>query len=126
MTRTTYPEILRVEARQKVRGEAIYGSDQTRANMAHGVFAVATIGRGELLALDVGEARSLPGTLLILTHEDMEGIQSPGFLMTGGAAFQSLLPMLSPRIAYRGQPIALVLADSYAAAQEGAMCIRAQ
>lgn len=126
MPNSTYRDIARVDAIQKVRGDAIYGADQTRPDMIHGVFAVATIGRGEIAELDVGAARAAAGTRLVLTHEDMEGIISSGFLMAGGAAFQSFLPMLSTKIAYRGQPIALVLADSYAAAQEGASRVRAR
>ena len=45
--------------------------------------------------------------------------------MGGGYGFQSLQPMLSPAIAYRGQPIALVVADTLEAAIEGAALVEA-
>ena len=45
--------------------------------------------------------------------------------MAGGHAFQSLQPMLSPAIAYRGQPIAVVVADRLETAIEAAELIRA-
>jgi xanthine dehydrogenase YagR molybdenum-binding subunit len=125
MPETVYREIPRADALQKVRGEAIYGADDMRTDMVHGVFAVAAIGRGALAGLAVDAARDCPGVRLVLTHEDMEGVKSSGFLMAGGAAFQSFLPMLSTEITYRGQPIALVLADSYAAAVEGASRVEA-
>ena len=45
--------------------------------------------------------------------------------MGGGYAFQSFQPMLSPAIAYRGQPIALVAAESIEAAIEAAALVEA-
>ena len=45
--------------------------------------------------------------------------------MAGGHAFQSLQPMLSPAIAYRGQPIALVVADTLEKAIEAAALVQA-
>ena len=52
-------------------------------------------------------------------------VKSAGFIMGGGYGFQSLQPMLSPAIAYRGQPIALVVADTLEAAIEGAALVKA-
>ena len=52
-------------------------------------------------------------------------MKSAGFIMGGGYAFQSFQPMLSPAIAYRGQPIALVAADTLEAAIEAAALVKA-
>ena len=60
------------------------------------------------------------GVRLVLTHEIMGAVKSAGFIMGGGYAFQSFQPMLSPAIAYRGQPIALVAAETLEAAIEAA------
>jgi xanthine dehydrogenase YagR molybdenum-binding subunit len=62
---------------------------------------------------------------LVLTHQDLGDVKSAGFIMAGGYGFQSLQPMLSPAIAYRGQPIALVAADALDAAIEAAALIEA-
>ena len=62
---------------------------------------------------------------LVLTHEMMGTAKSAGFVMGGGYGFQSLQPMLSPAIAYRGQPIALVAADTLEAAIEAAHLVKA-
>jgi xanthine dehydrogenase YagR molybdenum-binding subunit len=67
----------------------------------------------------------VPGIRLILTHENLGRVNSAGFLMAGGHGFQSLQPMLSPAIAYRGQPIALVVADTLEKAIEAAALIQA-
>jgi xanthine dehydrogenase YagR molybdenum-binding subunit len=125
MTDTAFPDTPRVDARDKVRGATPYAADDVRPNMAHAALAVATIGKGRVLGLDTQAAGAVRGVRLVLTHTDFVDIKSPGFIMGGGYAFQSLQSMLSDRIAYRGQPIALVAADTLEAAIEGAALVRA-
>jgi xanthine dehydrogenase YagR molybdenum-binding subunit len=55
----------------------------------------------------------------------MGAAKSAGFIMGGGYGFQSFQPMLSPAIAYRGQPIALVAADTLEQAIEAAHLVKA-
>ena len=81
--------------------------------------------KGRITSLDTRAASAVPGVRLILTHENLGHVKSAGFVMAGGYAFQSLQPMLSPAIAYRGQPIALVVADTLETAIEAAELIRA-
>jgi xanthine dehydrogenase YagR molybdenum-binding subunit len=116
----------RVDARGKVTGAVRYGADRTAAEMAHAMFAVATVGKGRVVDLDTTAARTVPGVRLVLTHFDADELRSAGFVMGGGYAFQSLQPLLDDRIAYRGQPIALVVADTLHAAMEGAGRIEAR
>ncbi|WNG50579.1 xanthine dehydrogenase family protein molybdopterin-binding subunit [Archangium minus] len=120
-----YPDIPRVDARDKVRGATRYTADHVIPGLAHAMLAVATIGRGRVVSIDTNAARAVPGVRLVLTHLDTAGLQSAGFLMNGGYGFQSLQPMLGAEIAYRGQPIALVVADTPEAAIEGAALVRA-
>ncbi|WP_437485527.1 xanthine dehydrogenase family protein molybdopterin-binding subunit [Sorangium sp. So ce1014] len=121
----SHPDIPRVDAREKVRGATQYTADHALPGLAHGMLAVATIGRGRLLSLDTDAARRVPGVRLVLTHLDTVGLQSAGFLLGGGYGFQSLQPLLGAAIAYRGQPIALVVADTLEAAREAAALVRA-
>jgi xanthine dehydrogenase YagR molybdenum-binding subunit len=93
--------------------------------MAHAALAVATIGRGRLLNVDTRAARAVPDVRLVLTHEDLGEVKSPGFLFGGGYGFQSFQPMRSDIIAYRGQPIALVAAETLEAAIEAAALVEA-
>ena len=110
MGNTTYPDLARVDATDKVRGATRYAADDARPGLLHAVLAVATVGRGSITALDATAARAARGVRLVLTHEDLADVKSAGFLLGGGYAFQSFQPMLSPAIAYLGQPIALVVA----------------
>ncbi|WP_238015523.1 xanthine dehydrogenase family protein molybdopterin-binding subunit [Dactylosporangium sp. AC04546] len=111
----------RVDAIAKVTGAARYGTD--RPAQAHAALVPATIGRGRVLSVDTSRASAVPGVLLVLTHVDVE---PPGFLMAGGFSFQSLQPMTDDRIAYRGEPIALVVAETPHAAAEAANLVTAE
>jgi xanthine dehydrogenase YagR molybdenum-binding subunit len=125
MSDTSFPDTPRVDARDKVRGTARFGADDARPDMIHAALAVATIGRGRVQSFDTIAAQAVHGVRLVLTHDDLAGVKSAGFLMGGGYGFQGFQPMLSPAIAYRGQPIALVAADTLEAAIEGASLIKA-
>ncbi|WP_249998527.1 xanthine dehydrogenase family protein molybdopterin-binding subunit [Actinoplanes sp. M2I2] len=117
------PPSRRVDAREKVTGDLRYASDRLLPGTAHAVYAVATIGKGRLLEVNTKAAEAAPGVRLVLTRVD---VKPPGFLQGGGHAFQSLQPLTSDRIAYRGQHIALVVADSLHAATEAAALITAR
>jgi xanthine dehydrogenase YagR molybdenum-binding subunit len=120
MADQSYPDTPRIDARDKVRGAALFAADDVRPGMLHGYFAVAQIGKGRIKAIDARAARGAPGLRLMLTHEDMAGIVPAGFLLGGGFAFQSFQPMLTDVIAYRGQPIALMIAETLETAREAA------
>jgi xanthine dehydrogenase YagR molybdenum-binding subunit len=125
MSEAPLPDVPRVDAHDKVRGAVLFGADHTRPDLLHAALAVATIPKGRITSLDTRAAGAVPGVRLILTHENLGQVKSAGFVMAGGHAFQSLQPMLSPAIAYRGQPIAVVVADRLETAIEAAELIRA-
>src|SRR3954453_1657120 len=120
-----FPDTKRVDAYDKVRGRPIYAADDVRPVLLHAALAVSTIAKGRLSGLDIREASAMPGVRLVLTHEMMGAAKSAGFIMGGGYGFQGFQPMLSPAIAYRGQPIALVAADTLEEAVEAAHLIKA-
>lgn len=125
MSDSRFPKTPRIDARDKVRGLALYAADDARPGMLHAALAVSTINRGKVRHVDSGAARAVRGVRLVLTHLDMAGCKPPGFLMGGGFGFQSMQPMLTPDIAYRGQPIAMVVADTLEGAIEGAEAVTA-
>ena len=120
-----FPDAPRVDARDKVRGVTLFAADQSRTGMVHAALAVATIGRGRITSLETRAAAAVPGVLLVVTHENIGDVEAVESLFGGGYSFQSLQPMRSPVIAYRGQPIALVAAETLEAAIEAAALVRA-
>lgn len=118
--------IKRVDARDKVTGAPIYASDRTLPNMLHAALAISTIVKGRILELDVSAAEKVQGVESVLTHRTISAGGEPGFLMGGGYGFQSFQPMVSDTIAYRGQPIAMVVAQTYEIAAHAASLIEAR
>src|SRR3954469_21589271 len=120
-----FPDTKRVDARDKVRGMPIYAADDVRPVLLHAALAVSTIAKGHITGLDIKGARAVRGVRLVLTHEMMGLAKSAGFIMGGGYGFQGFQPMLSPAIAYRGQPLALVAAHTLEQAIEAAELVKA-
>src|SRR3954452_15184377 len=92
----------RVDAHEKVTGTARYGADRVPDDLAYGMFAVVTIGKGRAVAIDTAAAEAVPGVRLVLTRFTEVELRGPGFLMGGAFAFQSLQLLLSDVVAYRG------------------------
>jgi len=116
----------RIGALEKVTGSTRFGADDARPGLAYAVLVTASIGKGRIKSIDTNAASATAGVLLVLTHESMDRLQSPGFIFGGGYGFQSLALMQSDRVSYRGQAIALVVADSLEAASEAAALVRVE
>jgi xanthine dehydrogenase YagR molybdenum-binding subunit len=125
MSDAPFPDAPRIDAYDKVRGAVLFGADDARPDILHAALAIAIIPKGRVISIDARASNAVPGIRLSLTHENLGHVKSAGFLMAGGHGFQSLQPMLSPAIAYRGQPIALVVADTLEKAIEAAALIQA-
>jgi xanthine dehydrogenase YagR molybdenum-binding subunit len=107
----------RVDARPKVTGEALYAADFPLRNVAHAVLVTSSVARGRVRQVDLGGARAVPGVLDIVSYGDVDGIEKPAF---GNSSFTSLGPLHDKTIWHDGQIVALVVADTLEAAQEGA------
>ena len=110
----------RLDARLKVTGEARYPSDAAVGNPAFAYLVTSSIARGRLVGLDLDEARAVPGVLDILTHENTGELKEVKF---GGGSSTSI-QRLGPDIAHDGQIIAVVIADTFEAAREGAYNVK--
>ena len=112
----------RVDARLKVTGAARYGSDiDGGRNPAHGFFRTSAIARGRITRLDETAARAVPGVLEVLTFRNVGDRIKPGETFSEqGYMGTSIAPLASDRIQHDGQIVALVVADSFEAARDGA------
>ncbi|GAB3273792.1 xanthine dehydrogenase family protein molybdopterin-binding subunit [Kineosporia babensis] len=118
-------DVLRVDAREKVTGKARYGADRTPEGLLHAAFATATIARGRIVEVDTAESEALAGVVSVTTRFGEDELGPPSFVMGGGYGTQSLQPLRGDRIAHRGQPIALVLAENPVVANHAAELITA-
>jgi xanthine dehydrogenase YagR molybdenum-binding subunit len=97
----------RMDAEEKVTGRARYTVDIQRPGMLHAVFVRSRIPRGIIRSIDFSAARALPGVYDVL---------GPGDAPSRTRLF--------PRdVAYAGQPVAVVCADSRGAAVRAAKAV---
>ena len=118
--------VSRVDGRAKVTGQARYAAEYPAADLCHGVVVSSTIAKGRIVHIDVREAMAVPGTLLVVTHQNRPRMRSFGIFhkdMTapGGTPFR---PLHDDRVLYSGQPVALVVAESFEAARHAAALVR--
>ncbi|HKH17819.1 MAG TPA: hypothetical protein VKA57_09850, partial [Solirubrobacteraceae bacterium] len=110
---TTAPAIgaplARVEAREKVTGEARYAYEHPREDVAYAWIVAAQVARGRIRSVAAQEALAA-GAITVLSHENAPRLQP----VDDG----ELRVLQSPRVAYRGQVVALVVADTLEAARE--------
>jgi len=108
----------RQDGADKVRGKPIYAADDARAHMAYALPLLATVGKGRITRIDTSKAEAIPGVILVLTYKNMEKLKPMRFLFAGGQGAQSLQPLQSDAVAYRGQVVALLVANTVEAAHE--------
>src|SRR5579871_3875130 len=108
----------RVDGPAKVTGAAKYGSDEPLSNPAYACLVTSAVARGRVTGFDLAEARGTTGVLDILTHENVAGLAKPIPPIGGGGSSTTTLE--SDQAWHDGQIIAIVLADTLEAAQEGA------
>jgi xanthine dehydrogenase YagR molybdenum-binding subunit len=115
----------RVDGLDKVMGRPLYGADRNLARMAFATPVTATIGKGRIRQLDTIAAERVAGVLAILTYRNMDRLAPIAFAFAGGQAIQSHVPMQSSDILYRGEAIALIVAETPESAAEAASLVRA-
>ncbi len=121
--------INRVDGKLKVTGGAKYFAEFDLPGLVYCVMATSTITRGTITAIDTKGAENAPGVLGVFTHLNMPAI--PGWdtppannsLPLGKQRYRILG---NDQILFNGQPIALVVADSFERAQHAASLIKAK
>jgi len=120
--RPTGTAATRVDGRAKVTGQARYAADWPAADLVYGVAVNSTIARGRIVGFELAAAQAVPGVLAVLTHDNRPHMRRSGFQykdMTapGGKPFR---PLYDAQVHYSGQPVALVLAETFEAARHAA------
>ncbi len=96
----------------KVTGTAPYAAEHPFADPAYAHPVQATIARGTITAIATEAASAVRGVLAILTHETAERLASD--------EDKELWVLQSPEVFFRGQFVAVVVADSAEIAREAA------
>jgi xanthine dehydrogenase YagR molybdenum-binding subunit len=109
-------DMSRVDGVAKVTGKARYAAEYQIKNMAYGYIVQSRIAKGAITKLNLSAAAKVPGVLKILSHLNALKVteKSPEF-----RAFQTA------EIKFAGQPIALVVADTFEQARHAANLVTA-
>jgi CO/xanthine dehydrogenase Mo-binding subunit len=101
----------RDDARPKVIGATRYAADQPVAALLHARLVLATEAHALITRLHVEDAKTVPGVVAVLTADDLP-------IVTEGHS-RSNEPLAREEIVFAGQPVALVVAETEAAAEDG-------
>ena len=115
----------RVDGRLKVMGQATYAHEVTEGGAAaFGFIVEATIARGTVADIDTTAAQRAPGVLLVMTHKNAPK-QAAWGPINAKDRFARASPQLgSNRVAYCGQAVAFVVAQSFEAARLAARLVK--
>ena len=120
--------VRRLEDARLLMGHGRYTADIDLPGQAYAHVVRASYAHAEVRAVGVARARAAPGVLAVLTARDLDadGLGPLAGWETvknadGGAPFTPDRPLLAgDRVRYAGEPLALVVADTRDAAEDGA------
>lgn len=108
----------RIDGPRKVTGGATYAYEYAVDGCAYAFPVQSTIAKGKVTGVDASDASALAGVFVVFSHED-----APRLADTGDP---ELAVLQSDAVAYHGQIIAGVVADSYELARAAAALVRIQ
>ena len=106
----------RIEGRLKVTGEARYAYETQVDGVAYAAIVGSTIAKGTIRDVHAEEALAVPGVLAVLWEGNAPRVANDDEF--------DLAVLQTRRVAYRGQIVATVVADSFEAAREAARLVR--
>ncbi|MDH2426283.1 xanthine dehydrogenase family protein molybdopterin-binding subunit [Sphaerisporangium sp. TRM90804] len=116
--RVTGSALDRVDGPEKVTGRARYAYEHRPRDVAYAVPVQAAIARGEVVDVDVDAVLQWPGVIAAMWHGNAPRLAP--------SAAAELAVLQSRQVAYRGQYVAVVVAETYEQACEAARLLRVQ
>jgi xanthine dehydrogenase YagR molybdenum-binding subunit len=119
----------RVTGKAVVTGSAKYAAEHEVKDITYAVLVGSTIAKGTITAIDTKAAEKAPGVLAVITHLNSPKVPgydeswNPAKGPSGGRGFQIFN---GNNVLFNGQPIALVVADTFERATYAASLIKAQ
>jgi xanthine dehydrogenase YagR molybdenum-binding subunit len=114
----------RIDGPAKTCGTARYAAEFSPSNLAYGVIVQSTVPAGKV-RLDISAAKAMPGVVFILTHDNAPELPQKGRAAVNPPAGRVLSLLQDDDVHYNGEPIAVVVADTFEIATEAASRIRA-
>ncbi|HWT02556.1 MAG TPA: xanthine dehydrogenase family protein molybdopterin-binding subunit [Pyrinomonadaceae bacterium] len=129
MPRYIGKEMSRVDGVAKVTGKAKYAAEFKVPNLAYGFIVLGTVAKGTIKEMDTREAERAPGVIRVFTHLNAPKLgpkrntedSPPRATEERDKSFRALQ---SNRIFFNGQPVALVVAETYEQARYASRLVR--
>ncbi len=116
----------RIDGPAKVTGQATYAAEFPATDLTHGYIVSSAIAKGTIADIDTSEAEALAGVLKVFTHENRPRTAwfSSNYEDQVGPPGKPFQPLYDDSILYSGQPIALVVAETFEIARQAAALVR--
>ena len=116
----------RVDGPAKVTGSATYAGEFPAEGLAHGYVVSSPITHGKIRRIDTRAAEAMPGVIAVITHENRARTawSSSSYqdqVAPPGHPFRALY---DADIQFSGQPVALVVAESFDLARDAASLVK--
>ncbi len=121
--------VSRVDGRAKVTGHAAYAGEFRPDGLAHAAVVTATIPAGRVRALFTDAAEASPGVLLVASHHNAPRLPYNSMAQRPQVDPQSgdqLRVLQGPDVLFNGQPIAVVVAETFEQATHAAALVRVE
>jgi xanthine dehydrogenase YagR molybdenum-binding subunit len=118
----------RVDGRAKTTGAALFVAEFTYPDIAHAALVHSTVARATITHIDTAAVTAIPGVIAIITHNNAPKLKAP----RQPSMLRDLGPSVSgtqvnylntDQVYWDGQPVAVVVAETSAAAREAARLV---
>lgn len=118
--------ISRLEGHLKVTGNAKYAAEYDAPDLLYGYIVNSTITKGKIKAIDTSEIKKMEGVVEVFTHDNRPSTAWFDFQYADMDAPPGIVfkPLKDNEIKYNGQPIALVVAETFELARFAAAKIK--
>jgi xanthine dehydrogenase YagR molybdenum-binding subunit len=128
---STEPDVSldRVDGRLKVTGAARYSAEFGFGNLTHAVLVTSTIAKGRIRSINSKFAEESKGVIAVISHLNSPGVPGYGFAKQPAeraAIGTSFRVFFDDYIYFSGQPIALVVANTFEQAVHAASLVKVE
>jgi CO/xanthine dehydrogenase Mo-binding subunit len=120
MAEVSFPDVPMVDAWERVVGTLDLTINRSMPGMAHAKVVRSPVPHARITAIHASEAERTPGVIAVLTGASLQDL---GINLYFGGLRDDQPVLAIDRVRYEGEPVGLVVADTEAAAQEGAALV---
>src|SRR6266487_142593 len=122
LSRLVGKPIDRVDGPAKTTGAARFPAEYPYPDLAHAELVYATISRGRITTIDTAAASAIPGVITVITHQNAPAMKPPPRVnmlnLSSLVSGTTVNYLQSDEVHWDGQPVAVVVAETLAAARE--------